>query len=110
VSEPAWGRRPDIRPTLYGKFLAVSNCEAPVRIAVIGDTIEGARALFADEAAKWDRLLSDEPDEATPPPAIMRTTEAAYERWKERRARRARGRTHASEETPAEPTPAHSEP
>lgn len=54
-----WIDRPNIRLTLYGKFLAVSACGAPVRIAVVGDTIEGASVAFAEAGMEWQHLLDE---------------------------------------------------
>lgn len=51
-----------VRETAYGKWLAQPNEECVLRIAVIGDTEEDARARLSDSVAAWRRILAGDGD------------------------------------------------
>ena len=54
--------KPEVTFTPYGKWLAVSPQDAPIRIGVVADTEDGAHKLFCERYALWHDSIIPQPD------------------------------------------------
>jgi hypothetical protein len=61
TTEAILATNPQLIPTAYGRWLAISQPGSGLRIGVIGDTEEDALRRFAAEREAW-RLLHEQSD------------------------------------------------
>jgi hypothetical protein len=65
TTEAILATEPQLIPTTYGRWLAISQPGSQLRIGVLGDTEEDARQQFAAEREAW-RLLHERGDQPSP--------------------------------------------
>jgi hypothetical protein len=65
TTEAIVATEPQLIPTAYGRWLAISQPGSRLRIGVLGETEEDARQRFAAEREAW-RVLHEREDR--PPP------------------------------------------